>query len=89
MRAATPHNSGADQRLTVSRDGDVVVDLKDKTLLPGYSDDLAYDLGLIDTSLPRDRFREPHKINDLALLHAADALFSEQIRSRFGGSELR
>jgi hypothetical protein len=52
-----------------------------KTLLPAYSDDLAYDLGLIDTQLPRDRYRAPHRINDLVALHADSADFSAAIRA--------
>jgi hypothetical protein len=43
-----------------------------KTLLPAYSDDLAYDLGLIATDLPREQYRAAHRINDLAAA-AADA----------------
>lgn len=34
-----------------------------KTLLPAYSDDLAYDLDLIDTALPRETYRAAHQIN--------------------------
>lgn len=52
-----------------------------KTLLPAYSDDLAFDLGLIDTQLPRDRYRAPHRINDLAALHADSVDFSAAIRA--------
>lgn len=53
-----------------------------KTVLPAYSDDLAFDLGLIDTDLPREQFRAAFRINDLALKHADGADFSEAIRSR-------
>lgn len=53
-----------------------------KTLLPAYSDDLAFDLGLIDTDLPREQFRAAFRINDLALEHAERADFSQAIRSR-------
>lgn len=53
-----------------------------KILLPAYSDDLAFDLGLIDTDLPREQFRAAFRINDLALKHADSAHFSEAIRSR-------
>ena len=52
-----------------------------KTLLPAYSDDLAYDLGLIATDLPRDRYRAAHRINDLALRHASDPAFAVAIRA--------
>lgn len=54
-----------------------------KVLLPAHTDDLAYDLGLIDTRLPRDSFRREHLINDLAELYADSATFSAGIRSRF------
>lgn len=53
-----------------------------KTVLPAYSDDLAFDLGLIDTDLPREQFRAAFRINDLAQKHADSADFSEAIRSR-------
>jgi len=53
-----------------------------KTLLPAYSDELAYDLGLVDTTLPRDKFRTAHQINKQAKLHADDPEFSEAIRKR-------
>ena len=53
-----------------------------KTVLPAYSDDLAFDLGLIDTNLPHEQFRAAFRINDLALEHADSADFSEAIRSR-------
>ncbi len=53
-----------------------------KTLLPAYADDLAYDLGLIDTDLPRESYRAAHRINDLARRHAGSQAFSEQIRAR-------
>ncbi len=52
-----------------------------KTLLPAYSDDLAYDLGLIDTDFPRDQYRTPHRINALAAQHADSTDFSEAIRA--------
>lgn len=53
-----------------------------KTLLPAYSDDFAFDLGLVDTDLARDRFREAFHINDLAAAHADAADFSAAIRAR-------
>lgn len=53
-----------------------------KTVLPAYSDDLAFDLGLIDTDLPRERFRAAFRINDLARVHADSADFSAAIRAR-------
>lgn len=53
-----------------------------KTVLPAYSDDLAFDLGMIDTDLPREQFRAAFRINDLALEYADSADFSEAIRMR-------
>ncbi len=53
-----------------------------KTLLPAYSDDLTYDLGLIDTTLLRDQYRRAHQINDLAKRHADSDNFSQAIRQR-------
>ena len=54
-----------------------------KTLLPAYADDLAFDLDLIDTDLPREHFRAAHKINDLAAEHADAEDFSHAIRTRY------
>ncbi len=51
-----------------------------KTLLPAFSDELAYDLDLIDTSLPRDQFRAAHRINSAASQHADSTAFSAEIR---------
>ena len=61
-----------------------------RTRLPGYSDDLAFDLGLIDTGLPRDRYREAHRIDGLARDAEAAGLegeaYSSAIRARWAGS---
>jgi hypothetical protein len=51
-----------------------------KTLLPAYADDLAYDLGLIDTDLPRETYRAAHRINALAAAAADTDDFSTRIR---------
>jgi Domain of unknown function (DUF4105) len=51
-----------------------------RTLLPAYSDDLTYELGLIDTKLSRDNYRAAHKINLQAKQHAASSDFSKAIR---------
>lgn len=59
------------------------IPLSYKTLLPGYSDELAFDLGLIDTTLLRESFRAAHRINDLAHEHADSENFSAGIRTRF------
>jgi hypothetical protein len=53
-----------------------------RTLLPAYADDLAFDLGLIDTDLPRESYRTAHRINDPARRHAGAADFSAQIRAQ-------
>ncbi len=58
------------------------IPLSYKTLLPAYSDELAFDLGLIDTALSRDTFRAAHKINEMAKRHANDTDFSTAIRHR-------
>ncbi len=51
-------------------------------LLPGYSDRLAYTLGLIDTSVPLEELRKRYYISDLAR-GAEDAPdFSSRIRRR-------
>ena len=46
-----------------------------------YSDDLAYDLGLIDTNLPRYQYRAAYRINELASEHAESVDFSKAIRA--------
>ncbi len=62
------------------------IPLSYKVLLPAHADDLAYDLGLIDTALPREGFRQAHLINDLAEVYADSVTFSSGIRSRFRAS---
>ena len=52
-----------------------------KTLLPAYSDDLSFDLGLIDTTLPREHYRAAHQINARVHKFAESPNFSEAIRS--------
>jgi hypothetical protein len=51
-----------------------------RTLVPGYSDELAYELGLIDTDLPFAQARERFRINDRAARYANDPNFSLRIR---------
>ncbi len=53
-----------------------------KTLLPAYSDDLSFDLGLIDTTLPRGQYRAAHQINALVQQYAERPDFSTVIRSQ-------
>ena len=51
-----------------------------KILLPGYADEVAYELGLIDTKLDLDQARERFFINEKAKRHANQAEFSRLIR---------
>lgn len=51
-----------------------------KVLLPGYSDRLAYDLGLLDTDLPFEEAKARHHVNRRALRYADDPAFSMLIR---------
>lgn len=51
-----------------------------KVLMPGYSDELARQVGLIDSALPIEELRAKYIINDKALKYADDPLFSERIR---------
>ncbi len=50
-----------------------------KVLFPGYTDRLAYDLGLINTELPFAEARKKYFINERAM-EAGDAEFSNKIR---------
>lgn len=49
-------------------------------LLPASSDRLAYDLGLLETTLPFEEARRAALINPLAARHARDPEFSRRIR---------
>jgi len=52
-----------------------------KVLLPAYSDELAFDLGMIDTTAQSlEEARLEYKINEKALLYADDVDFSNKIR---------
>ncbi|MDH4261930.1 MAG: DUF4105 domain-containing protein [Spirochaetia bacterium] len=51
-----------------------------KILLPGFSDKLAYQLGLIDTNLPLKKIREHFYINNRAMKYADSPDFSKLIR---------
>ncbi len=53
-----------------------------RILFPGYSDRLAYDLGLVDTDLPYEAIRERFRINDAARRFADREDFSAGIRGR-------
>ncbi|MCA9185093.1 MAG: DUF4105 domain-containing protein [Pirellulaceae bacterium] len=60
------------------RPGKIPWDLR--VVLPGRSDQLAYDLGLIDRSLPFDQVRRLAKVNDRVAPALKLADFSQQIR---------
>jgi hypothetical protein len=51
-----------------------------RVLLPGYADELAYELGLIDNSLPFAEVRRRARVSDLILEYKDDPRFSERIR---------
>jgi hypothetical protein len=53
-----------------------------QVLLPGYSDRLAYDLGLLDTPLSYEEAREQARVTQLAYLYRDSPSFSQQIRQR-------
>lgn len=52
-----------------------------RVLLPGYSDRLAYDLGLLDTELTFEETRQRARVNYLAYLHRDSPDFSREIRA--------
>ena len=56
------------------------VPLSYKVLLPAYADELAHDLGLIDTTLTLEEARQRFRINDRAERFADDPEFSRRIR---------
>lgn len=56
-----------------------------RVLLPGYSDRLAYDLGLLDTQLSFEQARERARVNYQAYLYRDDPEFSQKIRE--GGAK--
>lgn len=51
-----------------------------KVLMPAYSDELAYDIGLLDTSMSLEQLRTKYRINERAMRYADDPLFSVRIR---------
>lgn len=58
----------------------VKVPISYKVLMPGYSDKLAYDLGLLDTELPYEKIRGKYQVNEKASMYADDVNFSARIR---------
>ena len=57
-----------------------------KTILPGYADDVAYSLGLIDNSISLEEARRRYKVNALAQRFASDPDFSRRIRAPAGSN---
>lgn len=55
-----------------------------KVLLPGFSAEYAYELGLLDNRIPFDELTSIALINDLAEANFDDPQFSQKIRSRRG-----
>jgi hypothetical protein len=53
-----------------------------RILLPGYSDELAYELGLLDTTVPFAELKQRARINDLVHRYKDDADFSARIRGQ-------
>jgi hypothetical protein len=53
-----------------------------RVLLPGYSDRLAYELGLLDTDVSFEETRRRARVTDLAYRFRDSPDFSRQIRSR-------
>jgi hypothetical protein len=51
-----------------------------KTILPGYADEVAYSLGLIDNSISLEEARRRYRVNDRARRFATSADFSKAIR---------
>ncbi len=53
-----------------------------RVLLPGYSDSLAWELGLIDTDVPLEQLRARYRVNEDAERFAEDPEFSLRIRGQ-------
>ena len=51
-----------------------------KVLLPAYSDELAYKIGLLDNTISFKELRKQHLINDLSEKYANDPEYSKRIR---------
>lgn len=51
-----------------------------KVLLPGYSGELAYDLGMIDTDLSYEDAKERFRIDEIAQAHGDGPEFSKRVR---------
>lgn len=58
-----------------------------KTILPGYADEVAYSLGLIDNSLSLDEARRRYQVNAQAQRFASDPEFSRRIRASVAANQ--
>jgi len=56
------------------------IPLSYKVLMPAYSDELAREIGLIDSTISLKMLRAKYRINERALAFADDPLFSQRIR---------
>ncbi|MBX3173215.1 MAG: DUF4105 domain-containing protein [Gemmatimonadaceae bacterium] len=61
------------------------VPLSYKVLLPAFADELAYDIGLLDSELPFEQMRAAHRINQAAAEFADRPDFSVGIRRGLAG----
>lgn len=59
---------------------DRLISLDKRILFPEDSDYYAYELGLLDTTLPKESLREKYQINTLAKEYKDSPLFSKKIR---------
>ena len=57
-----------------------------KTILPGYADEVAYSLGLIDNSIPLEQARRRFRVNEQAHQFATSPEFSKRIRIPSGAN---
>lgn len=62
---------------------DVNIPFSYKMLLPGYSDELVYDLGLLQTDLPFEEFKAKSRVNP-GSIDISDPDFSQKIRGSVG-----
>jgi hypothetical protein len=56
-----------------------------KTVLPGYTDEVAHSLGLIDNTISLDEARRRYRVNERARQFVRDAHFSQRIREVLAG----
>lgn len=74
-------NSNIIEHVNAIAPGTVGLDVR--TVLPGFSDRVAYEAGLIDSALPLDRLREIYRIDQTAARLPLDENFSRAIRAGF------